>query len=220
MGKGMDENDIVLVSGMIAGEITLDHETYGEKFYCFTLSLMRFSGTEDLLPCLIPGWLYDRERVKPGALVRLFGQLRSYNMHTEGKSHLILNIYVKEMEGLSGCGGLFCNYIHLKGFLCKAPVYRITSKGKEITDCLLAVNLPYGKSAYIPCIFWGALARRTGNLCVGEEIELSGRIQSRAYRKEKETKNRVAYEVSVSELWGCGGKESLCAEEGSGVDEL
>lgn len=176
MRKGMDENDVVLVSGMIAGKITLDHETYGEKFYCFTLSLMRLSGTEDLLPCLIPEWLYDREMVKPGARVKLSGQLRSYNMHTEGKSHLILNIYVKEMEGLSGCGGLFCNYIHLKGFLCKAPVYRITPKGKEITDCLLAVNLPYGKSAYIPCIFWGALARRAGNLSVGEGIELSGRM--------------------------------------------
>lgn len=210
MRKGMDENDVVLVSGTIAGEIALDHETYGEKFYCFTLPLMRFSGTEDLLPCLIPEWLYDREMVKPGALVRLSGQLRSYNMHTEGKSHLILNIYVKEMESLSGCGGLFCNYIYLEGFLCKAPVYRITPKGKEITDCLLAVNLPYGKSVYIPCIFWGALARRVGNFSVGEEMELSGRIQSRAYRKEKETKNRVAYEVSVSELLECGEKLSPC----------
>lgn len=210
MRKGMDENDVVLVSGTIAGEIALDHETYGEKFYCFTLSLMRFSGTEDLLPCLIPEWLYDREMVKPGALVRLSGQLRSYNMHTEGKSHLILNIYVKEMESLSGCGGLFCNYIYLEGFLCKAPVYRITPKGKEITDCLLAVNLPYGKSVYIPCIFWGALARRVGNFSVGEEMELSGRIQSRAYRKERETKNRVAYEVSVSELLECGEKLSPC----------
>lgn len=210
MRKGMDENDVVLVSGTIAGEIALDHETYGEKFYCFTLSLMRFSGTEYLLPCLIPEWLYDREMVKPGALVRLSGQLRSYNMHTEGKSHLILNIYVKEMESLSGCGGLFCNYIYLEGFLCKAPVYRITPKGKEITDCLLAVNLPYGKSVYIPCIFWGALARRVGNFSVGEEMELSGRIQSRAYRKEKETKNRVAYEVSVSELLECGEKLSPC----------
>ena len=155
MRKGMDDNDVVLVSGTITGEITLDHETYGEKFYGFTLSLMRFSGTEDLLPCLIPEWLYDREMVKPGALVRLSGQFRSYNMHTAGKSHLILNIYVKEIEGLSGCSGIFCNYIYLKGFLCKTPVYRITLKGKEITDCLLAVNLPLGKAHISPASFGG-----------------------------------------------------------------
>ena len=31
MRKGMDDNDVVLVSGTITGEITLDHETYGRN---------------------------------------------------------------------------------------------------------------------------------------------------------------------------------------------
>lgn len=38
---------------------------------------------------------------------------------------------------------------------------------------------------------------------MGEEIELSGRIQSRVYQRENETKERMAYEVSVSELELC-----------------
>lgn len=207
MRKGMDKNDVVLISGTVSGEVKFDHETYGEKFYRFTVSLIRNSGTEDRLPCLIPERLYDKGMIKPGARVKLSGQFRSYNDRTEwekeGKSHLVLNVYIKEIEALYGCSGLFFNEIYLKGFLCKAPVYRITPKGKEITDCLVAVNLPYGKSAYIPCICWGAVARRAGRLSVGEEIELSGRIQSRVYQRENETKERMAYEVSVSELELC-----------------
>lgn len=205
MRKGMDENDVVLISGTVSGEVKEDHETHGEKFYRFTVEVVRCSGTKDLLPCLIPGWLYDAAMIKPEVSVRLSGQLRSYNDRAEGerKSHLVLNIFVKEIEALNGCSGLGCNNIYLNGFLCKEPVYRRTPKGKEIADCLLAVNLAYGKSAYIPCICWGHTARRAGKLPVGANIELSGRIQSRVYQRENETEDRVAYEVSAFELEPC-----------------
>ena len=47
------------------------------------------------------------------------------------------------------------NHIFLDGYVCKPPVYRKTPLGREIADVLLAVNRPYGKSDYIPCICWG-----------------------------------------------------------------
>ena len=95
------------------------------------------------------------------------------------------------------------NRICLKGYLCKAPVYRKTPLGREIADILLAVNRPYGRSDYIPCICWGKDAVLASRLDVGSAVEVTGRIQSREYRKElseTEDEMRVAYEVSVCRM--------------------
>ncbi len=95
------------------------------------------------------------------------------------------------------------NQIFLDGYICKQPVYRKTPLGREIADLLLAVNRPYGKSDYIPCICWGRNARFASAFEVGEHVQVMGRIQSREYMKkitETESQKRVAYEVSVSKL--------------------
>ena len=68
---------------------------------------------------------------------------------------------------------------------------------------LLAVNRPYGKSDYIPCICWGRNARFASNFQVGTRCAIWGRIQSREYVKkisEEEMEKRIAFEVSVSKL--------------------
>ena len=95
------------------------------------------------------------------------------------------------------------NQIFLDGFICKEPIYRKTPLGREIADLLLAVNRPYGKSDYIPCICWGRNARYASGFAVGERCAVWGRIQSREYMKkidDDRTERRVAYEVSVSKL--------------------
>ena len=56
--------------------------------------------------------------------------------------------------------------------MCKTPVYRKTPLGREIADLLLAVNRPYGKSDYIPCICWGRNARYASNFDVGEHVRI------------------------------------------------
>ena len=74
---------------------------------------------------------------------------------------------------------------------------------REIADILLAVNRPYGKSDYIPCICWGRNARYASAFEVGGHVLIWGRIQSRDYMKkigENETEKRTAYEISVSKL--------------------
>ena len=99
--------------------------------------------------------------------------------------------------------GTKTNSIWLDGYICKEPIYRKTPLGREIADLLLAVNRPYGKSDYIPCICWGRNARYASGFEVGEHVQLLGRIQSREYVKrisDTETEKRVAYEVSVSKL--------------------
>jgi len=95
------------------------------------------------------------------------------------------------------------NQIYLDGFICKEPIYRKTPLGREIADLLIAVNRPYGKSDYIPCICWGRNARFASNFSVGSRCAIWGRIQSREYMKkinDEEAVKRIAYEVSVSKL--------------------
>ena len=83
--------------------------------------------------------------------------------------------------------------------------HRFTGKHllEEIADMLIAVNRPYGKSDYIPCICWGRNARFAAGFEVGGHVQIWGRIQSREYVKKlegEEAQKRVAYEVSVSKL--------------------
>ena len=95
------------------------------------------------------------------------------------------------------------NQIILNGFICKPPVYRTTPFNREITDILLAVNRAYNKSDYIPCISWGRNARYCGKRQVGDNVCITGRIQSRKYQKklpDGTVLDKVAYEVSVSKL--------------------
>lgn len=74
---------------------------------------------------------------------------------------------------------------------------------EKLPDLLLAVNRPYGKSDYIPCICWGRNARYASAFAVGGHVLIWGRIQSREYVKklgENQAEKRIAYEVSVSKL--------------------
>ena len=79
---------------------------------------------------------------------------------------------------------------------------RRTPLGREICDLLLAVNRPYGRADYLPCIAWGSLAALCGGMAVGDTLRLEGRLQSREYRKvvDGESVTRTAYEISIMNL--------------------
>ena len=74
---------------------------------------------------------------------------------------------------------------------------------REIADLLLAVNRPYGRSDYLPCIAWGAGAEAASLWTVGTETGVDGRLQSRRYVKQTEEGEveKTAFEVSVSEFF-------------------
>ena len=136
--------------------------------------------------------------------VPVVGQFRSYNRHEEKKNRLILSVFAREVEFVDEIEeGAKSNQIYLDGFICKEPIYRKTPLGREIADLLIAVNRPYGKSDYIPCICWGRNARFANSFEVGTRCAIWGRIQSREYMKkisEDQSEKRIAYEVSVNKL--------------------
>ena len=65
---------------------------------------------------------------------------------------------------------------------------------------MLSVPRRYGRTDYLPCIAWGALAREAACWAEGTPVGLTGRFQSRNYIKALETGSlqRTAYEISVT----------------------
>ena len=199
---GLAENNTVLITGTVAEGCVFSHEVYGESFYMFRISSERLSDKADILPVTISERLIDKELLQVGTKVEVTGQLRSYNNYNSKKNRLILTIFAREISLLEEMDAKMENQIFLNGFICKAPIYRKTPFGREISDILMAVNRAYNKSDYIPCIAWGRNARYMANLEVGANIRVWGRVQSRIYQKRvgEEVEERVAYEVSVSKI--------------------
>lgn len=198
------ENNQVTIIGEIISDFSFSHEVFGEGFYMVDVNVRRLSDSYDRIPLMVSERLIDVTRDYRGESIQVAGQFRSYNRHEEKKNRLVLSVFVRELEFISEeVENAKTNQIFLDGYICKPPVYRKTPLGREIADLLLAVNRPYGKSDYIPCICWGRNARYASAFEVGGHVLIWGRIQSREYMKrigENETQKRIAYEVSVSKL--------------------
>ena len=204
MSDKIIENNQVTIIGEVASGFTFSHEVFGEGFYMVDVLVKRLSNSDDCIPLMVSERLIDVSQDYTGEYIMASGQFRSYNQHEEKKNRLVLSVFVREISFVEEeVDGAKTNSILLDGYICKRPIYRKTPLGREIADLLLAVNRPYGKSDYIPCICWGRNARFASGFEVGEHVQVLGRIQSREYVKklsETETEKRVAYEVSVSKL--------------------
>ena len=204
MSEKTIENNKVSVIGKIVSGFTFSHEVFGEGFYLVDLEVNRLSDQADVIPLMISERLLNVSEDYIGCTVEAIGQFRSYNRHEGARNRLVLSVFVREINFMEEFTDYTkTNQIFLDGYICKVPIYRKTPLGREIADILLAVNRPYGKSDYIPCICWGRNARYVSSFTVGSRCLVWGRIQSREYMKkisEELTEKRIAYEVSVSKL--------------------
>lgn len=211
------ENNQVTIIGEVVSEFTFDHQIYGENFYKVDVAMRRLSDALDIIPVMVTDRLVAVNENHIGSFVKINGQFRSYNRVDEKSRHLVLSVFVRDIEFVKkpGISAQATNDIFLEGYICKSPIYRKTPLGRDITDILLAVNRPYGKSDYIPCICWGRNARYIGQFKVGAKCAIRGRIQSREYTKkvnEEKSEIRNAYEVSVANLEVIGEKEKVGEE--------
>jgi len=190
------------LAGEILSELSLSHKSYGEAFYQFVLGIDRKSGYRDEIKIMVSERLLLDMEFSPGMYASVHGQVRTYNEEEEGKSKLNIVIFAREFE-LSDQPVIHQNNILLEGFLCKPPIRRTSPLGREICDIMLAVNRMYNKSDYIPCIAWGRNAAYGGTLEVGAKMMITGRIQSREYKKKNECGDsftKIAYEVSILKI--------------------
>ena len=216
--KVIENNQVTLIGEIISG-FTYSHEVFGEGFYVVDVLVSRLSDSNDVIPMMVSERLLDVRENYTGQYIKAYGQFRSYNRHEERKNRLVLSVFAREIEFMDAIPeNAKSNQIFLDGFICKPPIYRKTPLGREIADLLLAVNRPYGKSDYIPCISWGRNARYASGFEVGERVQVWGRIQSREYMKkisEENLEKRVAYEVSVSKLEQLDGEPESSEESES-----
>lgn len=194
----------ITLKGTVLSEIRFSHKVYGEEFIEFDMSVMRTSGYKDIIPVTVSGRLTDTNKLMTGDYICVEGQIRTYNRYIDGKNRLLITVFARELEIIDDSEFEFDeNYVFLEGFICREPFFRVSPKGREITDLMLAVNRMYGKSDYIPCIAWSRNARYARLLEIGTKIRISGRIQSREYRKKIDDENiitGIAREVSIHKI--------------------
>ncbi len=195
---GLSENRLLL-SGVIASDLEESHGCYGETFFSFLLSVPRKSGVSDLLPVTAAERVVGRF-CRPGVSVTLTGQVRAYSRYDGGASHLHITAYAQRLYPAEDAA-LPQNEAALTGYLCKPPFYRKTPLSREITDLLIAVNRPYGKTDYLPVIVWGRNAVQACDFLTGDCVHIEGRFQSRGYQKrfpDGTIAQKTAYEISAS----------------------
>lgn len=186
----------VLLRGSLMGLPEFSHENHARRFYRFFLSVERLSGTEDILPVVVAEDVLDAMDLFQGERIEVSGQLRSFNSRAAVGRKLILSVYAAMLTTSEEAPE---NHVELTGTICKPPIFRRTPLGREICDVMLAVNRPYHRTDYLPCILWGRTAQELSRLPVGARLRLEGRMQSRDYVKllPEGSEKRTAYEVSV-----------------------
>ena len=191
-----DRNE-ALIRGVAVSAPEFSHNAADQAFYTFPLAAARLSGHEDLLNVIVPAAALQDLSIAAGDLIELTGSIRSRNVHEGEKYRLILTVYAETLHKPEEAA--HCNTVFLEGSICKPPVYRVTPLGREVCDIMLAVNRPYRRADYLPCILWGRTAQQCAGLAVGSPLALTGRLQSRVYVKQlpDRAEERTAYEISA-----------------------
>ena len=122
--NGTEKNNKVFIMGEIVSEATFSHEVYGEGFYDLKVKVMRLSGQADILPVTVSERLISERDLKVGSTLCAVGQFRSYNKLENGRSRLMLTVFVREPVDAPPAKNP--NSIVLSGYICKPPVYRTT----------------------------------------------------------------------------------------------
>ena len=200
MDYNLMKNNKVFMAGEVFSEPKFSHEVYGENFFEFGLKVTRLSDSFDIIPITVSEKLLIGNNIQIGSKICGNGQFRSYNKMEDGKSKLLLTVFLREINPYVESENP--NHIEITGYVCKEPIFRTTPFKREISDVLLAVNRSYNKSDYLPCIAWGRNARFVKNFNIGDKVTVTGRIQSRDYQKKinDELITKTAYEVSLNRI--------------------
>lgn len=196
----LKENNSVTVFGLLVGNFAFSHKVEDDVFWENFIVVKRESDVCDCIPVIVSDVIGKRVDVSKPVIIT--GELRTHNTDREtGNGKLKIHIFADNIENTE-CESYDINDIALYGVICKQPTYRTTPKGRQIADLLIAVNRPYGKSDYIPCICWGRNAQKAEDFVVGTKVNVIGRIQSREYKKiiDNIIYVRTTREVSVNKI--------------------
>lgn len=186
----------ITLRGTLASMPRFSHENHGRRFFRFLLEVPRLSGTVDTLPVIAEEGILHGNDFSDGEMLTVAGQIRSHNIRSQGKRHLLIFVFANALVCEDGPP---CNDCLLEGPLCREPTYRRTPLGREICDVMLAIPRAFRRADYLPCILWGRTAQEASGCHVRDVLRICGRLQSRVYTKITESgpEERTAYEVSA-----------------------
>lgn len=202
------------LTGILVGKeeaYTIETKRGKETFYQLAIETPRLSEVADRLPVIVSERLLFRLDVKEGMYIGVSGEIRTNRRHENDNGRPTVFGFAKDILILNEEDYDFIkdkNFFECEGYISKVPRYRETATGRIITDLIVAVNdLPHnkhkeGRANYIPSIAWGTNAKMAKKLKVGDKIYLSGRFQSRNYRKRvgDDYVQKTAYEVSIVDM--------------------
>ena len=186
----------ITLRGSLASLPQYSHENHGRRFFRFFLEVPRLSGAVDTLPVIAEEGILLSADLSDGDMLTVAGQIRSHNIRTDGKRHLLIFVFA---NALLCEDGEPINDVILEGPICREPTYRKTPLGREICDVMLAIPRAFRRADYLPCILWGRTALEVSRCHTRDILQIQGRLQSRAYTKVTDTgsEERTAYEISA-----------------------
>ena len=197
----LENSNHALLRGRVAAPPEPSHQTRQERFFRFPLRVRRLSGTEDILNILARERLIRELDLQPGTQIQAEGEIRTFNNKSGVGPKLVVSLFARSLSPAEASEDE--NRVVLTGTLCKPTLLRETPLGRSVCDLMLAVNRSYGRSDYLPCICWGSSAKEAAEWSVGTMVTLSGRFQSRDYRKllpDGSYTEKTAYEISAMEV--------------------
>ena len=186
----------ITLRGFLGESPKFSHENHGRRFFRFTLEVPRLSGAVDVLPVIAQESVLNAADLSQGEMFTVVGQIRSHNIRTEGRRHLLIFVFANVVLCEDGEP---MNEVTLCGPLCREPTFRRTPMGREICDVMLAVPRAFKRADYLPCILWGRTAQQAAVCPTRDTVTITGRMQSRIYSKVTEdgVQERTAYEISA-----------------------
>ena len=186
----------ITLRGCLAGLPQFSHENHGRRFFRFLLEVPRLSGAVDILPVIAEEGILLGTDLSDGEMLTVAGQIRSHNVRTDGKRHLLIFVFANALLCEDGDP---INDVLLQGPICREPNYRRTPLGREICDVMLAIPRAFRRADYLPCILWGRTAMEVSSCHTRDILQICGRLQSRIYTKVTDSgiEERTAYEISA-----------------------
>ena len=186
----------ITLRGSLSSLPEFSHENHGRRFFRFLLQVPRLSGAVDTLPIIAEEDILLRTDLSDGDMLTVAGQIRSHNVRSDGKRHLLIFVFANAILCEEGEP---INDVVLEGPICREPTYRRTPLGREICDVMLAVPRAFKRADYLPCILWGRTAAEVSQCHTRDILRICRRLQSRNYIKvtEDRSEERTAYEISA-----------------------
>ena len=186
----------ITLRGTLVSMPQFSHENHGRRFFRFLLEIPRLSGAVDTLPVIAEEEILLGTDLSDGEMLTVAGQIRSHNVRSDGKRHLLIFVFANAIICEDGHP---INDVVLEGPICREPTYRRTPLGREICDVMLAIPRAFRRADYLPCILWGRTALETSSCHTRDILQIRGRLQSRIYTKvtENGSEERTAYEISA-----------------------